>query len=86
VIQRRNEQVNKLTPEISELLPESGQLGLIQADALLVMDLDLCIKCDEVRQGVRIAARQKPPESAMESSLVNILFRVPAAIVTIRNV
>jgi CRP-like cAMP-binding protein/Fe-S-cluster-containing hydrogenase component 2 len=47
VIQRRNEQVNKLTPEISELLQKSGQLGLIQADALLVMDLDLCIKCDE---------------------------------------
>ncbi len=35
-----------MTPEISELLERSGQLGVIQADALLVMDLDLCIKCD----------------------------------------
>jgi Fe-S-cluster-containing hydrogenase component 2 len=32
---------------MSELLERSGQLGVLQADALLVMDLDLCIKCDE---------------------------------------
>ena len=47
VIQQRFEQERTVTPEISELLERSGQLGVIQADALLVMDLDLCIKCDE---------------------------------------
>ena len=47
LIEQRNEQAGKITPEISDLLERSGQLGLIQADALLVMDLDLCIKCDE---------------------------------------
>jgi CRP-like cAMP-binding protein/Fe-S-cluster-containing hydrogenase component 2 len=46
VIAQRREQANTVTPEISELLERSGQLGVIQADALLVMDLDLCIKCD----------------------------------------
>ncbi len=47
VIQQRFEQERTVTPEISDLLERSGQLGVIQADALLVMDLDLCIKCDE---------------------------------------
>ncbi|MGH7934965.1 MAG: cyclic nucleotide-binding domain-containing protein [Candidatus Binataceae bacterium] len=46
VIARRHEQERTITPEISGLLERSGQLGVIQADALLVMDLDLCIKCD----------------------------------------
>lgn len=46
VIARRYEQERTITPEISALLEKSGQLGVIQADALLVMDLDLCIKCD----------------------------------------
>jgi Fe-S-cluster-containing hydrogenase component 2 len=46
VIGQRFEQEHTVTPEISELLERSGQLGVIQADALLVMDLDLCIKCD----------------------------------------
>jgi CRP-like cAMP-binding protein/Fe-S-cluster-containing hydrogenase component 2 len=46
VIARRHEQARTITPELSELLRKMGQLGVIQADALLVMDLDLCIKCD----------------------------------------
>ncbi|HKV56374.1 MAG TPA: cyclic nucleotide-binding domain-containing protein [Candidatus Binataceae bacterium] len=46
VIVRRQEQDRTVTRELSELLEKSGQLGVIQADALLVMDLDLCIKCD----------------------------------------
>ncbi len=46
VIARRHEQARTVTPELSELLRKMGQLGVIQADALLVMDLDLCIKCD----------------------------------------
>jgi CRP-like cAMP-binding protein/Fe-S-cluster-containing hydrogenase component 2 len=46
VIERRREQETRITPEISELLERSGQLGVIQADAPLVMDLDLCVKCD----------------------------------------
>jgi CRP-like cAMP-binding protein/Fe-S-cluster-containing hydrogenase component 2 len=46
VIARRREQETRITPEISELLERSGQLGVIQADAPLVMDLDLCVKCD----------------------------------------
>jgi len=46
VIARRREQEARLTPEISELLAKSGQLGVIQSDALLVMDLDLCVECD----------------------------------------
>jgi len=46
VIARRHQQEQTITPEISDLLEKSGQLGVIQADALLVMDLDLCIKCD----------------------------------------
>jgi ferredoxin len=40
-------QAPSITPEILELLYKSGQLGVIQADALLVMDLDLCINCDK---------------------------------------
>jgi Fe-S-cluster-containing dehydrogenase component len=31
---------------MSALLEKSGQLGMIQAEALLVMDLDRCVKCD----------------------------------------
>jgi CRP-like cAMP-binding protein/Fe-S-cluster-containing hydrogenase component 2 len=46
VIARRQQQAEQVTPELSQLLEKSGQLGVIQADALLVMDLDLCIKCD----------------------------------------
>jgi len=46
VIARRHEHDRTVTPELSELLRKMGQLGVIQADALLVMDLDLCIKCD----------------------------------------
>jgi CRP-like cAMP-binding protein/Fe-S-cluster-containing hydrogenase component 2 len=46
VIARRHEHDRTVTPEFSELLRKMGQLGVIQADALLVMDLDLCIKCD----------------------------------------
>lgn len=46
VIGRRQEQENKITAELSDLLEKSGQLGVIQSDALLVMDLDRCIKCD----------------------------------------
>jgi CRP-like cAMP-binding protein/Fe-S-cluster-containing hydrogenase component 2 len=46
LIAKRHEQEQTITPEISELLEKSGQLGVIQADALLVMDLDLCTRCD----------------------------------------
>ncbi len=46
VIERRHAQEEKITPEISELLERSGQLGVIQSEALLVMDLELCVKCD----------------------------------------
>jgi CRP-like cAMP-binding protein/Fe-S-cluster-containing hydrogenase component 2 len=46
VIAREQEQENNVTAELSDLLEKSGQLGVIQSDALLVMDLDLCIKCD----------------------------------------
>jgi CRP-like cAMP-binding protein/Fe-S-cluster-containing hydrogenase component 2 len=46
VIAKRHEQERGVTQEISDLLEKSGQLGFLQADALLVMDLDLCIKCD----------------------------------------
>jgi CRP-like cAMP-binding protein/Fe-S-cluster-containing hydrogenase component 2 len=45
-IERRHSQEDLITPEISDLLEKSGQLGYVQADALLVMDLDLCVKCD----------------------------------------
>ncbi|MGC2460053.1 MAG: cyclic nucleotide-binding domain-containing protein, partial [Steroidobacteraceae bacterium] len=45
-IERRLEAEKRLTPELSAILKESGQFGVIQADALLVMDLDLCVKCD----------------------------------------
>jgi CRP-like cAMP-binding protein/Fe-S-cluster-containing hydrogenase component 2 len=46
IIAQRHEQEKTVTPELSELLQRTGQLGLLQADALLVMDLELCIKCD----------------------------------------
>ena len=45
-IERRLAAEEQLTPELSAVLKESGQFGVIQADALLVMDLDLCVKCD----------------------------------------
>jgi CRP-like cAMP-binding protein len=35
-----------ITAELSDLLERSGQLGYVQAAALLVMDLDLCVKRD----------------------------------------
>jgi CRP-like cAMP-binding protein/Fe-S-cluster-containing hydrogenase component 2 len=50
VIEQRREQEKRITPELSAELERSGQLGVIQADALLVMDLDLCIKCDQCVQ------------------------------------
>ena len=50
VIDQRHEQERRITPELSAELERSGQLGVIQADALLVMDLDLCIKCDQCVQ------------------------------------
>lgn len=46
VIARRHEEEQRITPELSDLLQKSGQLGVIQSDALLVMDMDLCINCD----------------------------------------
>ena len=46
VIERRYRQAKLITPELSDLLERSGQLGYVQAAALLVMDLDLCVKCD----------------------------------------
>jgi CRP-like cAMP-binding protein/Fe-S-cluster-containing hydrogenase component 2 len=46
-VKRRLLQTRTMTPEISAQLERSGQLGYIQADALLVMDLDLCVKCDQ---------------------------------------
>ncbi len=46
VVERRRHEEQSITPDISELLEKSGQLGYVQADALLVMDLDLCVKCD----------------------------------------
>lgn len=46
VIERRHRQEKLISPEISDLLEKSGQLGYVQAAALLVMDLDLCVKCD----------------------------------------
>jgi CRP-like cAMP-binding protein/Fe-S-cluster-containing hydrogenase component 2 len=46
VIEARHRQEKLITPEISDLLEKSGQLGYVQAAALLVMDLDLCVKCD----------------------------------------
>jgi CRP-like cAMP-binding protein/Fe-S-cluster-containing hydrogenase component 2 len=46
VIVRQQQQENNITEELSDLLEKSGQLGVIQSDALLVMDLDRCIKCD----------------------------------------
>jgi CRP-like cAMP-binding protein/Fe-S-cluster-containing hydrogenase component 2 len=50
VIDQRHEQEKRITPELSAELERSGQLGVIQADALLVMDLDLCINCDQCVQ------------------------------------
>jgi len=46
VIALEQEQEQNVTAELSDLLEKSGQLGVIQSDALLVMDLDRCIKCD----------------------------------------
>jgi len=45
-IERRLAAEEQLTPEVSAILKDSGQFGVIQNDALLVMDLDLCVKCD----------------------------------------
>src|SRR5271170_135935 len=45
-IDRRLKAEEQLTPELSAILKDSGQYGVIQNDALLVMDLDLCVKCD----------------------------------------
>jgi len=46
-IERRAESEKRITPEISAQLDRTGQLGVIQSEAVLVMDLDLCVKCDE---------------------------------------
>jgi CRP-like cAMP-binding protein/Fe-S-cluster-containing hydrogenase component 2 len=46
LIAQRQHQEDTITAELSDLLEKSGQLGVIQSDALLVMDLDRCIKCD----------------------------------------
>jgi len=46
VIERHHRQAELNTPEHSDLLERSGQLGYVQAAALLVMDLHLCVKCD----------------------------------------
>jgi CRP-like cAMP-binding protein/Fe-S-cluster-containing hydrogenase component 2 len=46
IIARRHQEEQRITPEISDLLEKSGQLGVIQSDALLVIDMDLCINCD----------------------------------------
>ena len=46
IIARRHEEESRITPELSDLLEKSGQLGVIQSDALLVMNMDLCIHCD----------------------------------------
>lgn len=45
-VQRRFREEEQLTSDMSALLEKSGQLGMIQAEALLVMDLDRCVKCD----------------------------------------
>src|SRR5208337_4970055 len=42
-IERRLKAEEQLTPELSAILKDSGQYGVIQNDALLVMDLDLCV-------------------------------------------
>jgi pSer/pThr/pTyr-binding forkhead associated (FHA) protein/Fe-S-cluster-containing hydrogenase component 2/CRP-like cAMP-binding protein len=41
----RMEAAQRVTPELSNQLKRWGQ-GYVQADALLVMDLELCVKCD----------------------------------------
>jgi CRP-like cAMP-binding protein/Fe-S-cluster-containing hydrogenase component 2 len=46
IIVRRHEEEQRITPELSDLLEKSGQLGIIQSDALLVIDTDLCVNCD----------------------------------------
>lgn len=46
LIERRRREEQQITPELSAMLATSGQLGMIQADALLVMDLERCVKCD----------------------------------------
>jgi Fe-S-cluster-containing hydrogenase component 2 len=46
IIARRHQEEQRITPEVSDLLEKSGQLGVIQSDALLVIDMDLCINCD----------------------------------------
>ncbi len=45
-IQRRHDEKARVTPELAERLTRWGELGMIQNEALLVMDLDLCVKCD----------------------------------------
>jgi CRP-like cAMP-binding protein/Fe-S-cluster-containing hydrogenase component 2 len=50
LIERRLDEETRITPEISEALERTGQLGVIQAEALLVMDLELCVKCDRCVQ------------------------------------
>jgi CRP-like cAMP-binding protein/Fe-S-cluster-containing dehydrogenase component len=47
LIEARLAQEKLITPEVSAILEETGQAGVIQAEALLVMDLELCVKCDE---------------------------------------
>jgi cGMP-dependent protein kinase 2 len=45
-LEQRAAAERRLTPEVSNLLEQSGQLGVIQAEALLVIKLDLCVNCN----------------------------------------
>ncbi|HVA79338.1 MAG TPA: hypothetical protein VNF29_00250 [Candidatus Binataceae bacterium] len=38
-IERRHREEELITPEVSAMLKSSGRLAVVQADALLVMDL-----------------------------------------------
>jgi CRP-like cAMP-binding protein/Fe-S-cluster-containing hydrogenase component 2 len=46
-IARRHEAQRTLTPELRQRLESWGEMGVLQNEALLVMDLDLCVKCDQ---------------------------------------
>ena len=46
-IARRHEAQRTLTDDLKRRLESWGEMGVLQNEALLVMDLDLCVKCDE---------------------------------------
>jgi CRP-like cAMP-binding protein/Fe-S-cluster-containing hydrogenase component 2 len=46
-IDRRHEAQRTITDDLKKQLESWGELGVLQNEALLVMDLDLCVKCDE---------------------------------------